>query len=152
MTPNTISRLSRRLATRTSLLSQRGPKPHFGGNIRPLSTTPAYGSTASQNPDPKREAVESRHNINTAADEYAQSGSDDSAAKNEQAAFGRESDPQKAKQKAGEGNEVNPLDASPANPEISQTTSEVEGGADKKISEGGGGRRAEDEGKGSESI
>jgi hypothetical protein len=150
MKSNTILRLSRRIATQTPLLPRRTPNFRAGHNVRPLSTSPSH--SVEHNPDPKREAIESRHNINTAADEYAQSGSDDSAAKNEEAAFGRESDPEKAKQKAGEGNKVNPLDASPANPDISQPTSEVEGGAKKKISEGGGGRRAADEGKGSESI
>lgn len=41
----------------------------------------------------------------------------------------------------GRENDVNPLDASPANPELSKGTSEVEGGVDKKMSEGGGGRQ-----------
>jgi len=38
-------------------------------------------------------------------------------------------DPQEAKEKAGEGNRVNPLDASPANPELSTGTAEEEGGS-----------------------
>lgn len=91
--------------------------------------------------------------MNTDANEYAKSSTDDTMAQNEEAAFDPSiTDPQEAKKKAGEGNQVNPLDASPANPELSQHTSEVEGGAKKKISEDGGGRKAPDEGKGSESI
>jgi predicted component of type VI protein secretion system len=73
--------------------------------------------------------------------EYSKSGTDDSSAANEEAAFDPNiTDPQEAKDKAGEGNAVNPLDASPANPEISKGTAEEEGGSKKKLSEGGGGR------------
>jgi len=88
------------------------------------------------------------------ASEYSKSGSDDTAASNEEAAFDPDiTDPQEAKDKAGEGNEVNPLDASPANPDISSGTAEEEGGSKKKISEGGGGRKGGGEsGKGEESI
>jgi hypothetical protein len=91
--------------------------------------------------------------LNPEADEYSISGTDDSTAEQEDAAFSRVSDPQEAKEKAGEGNEVNPLDASPANPEISQGTAEEEGGAKKKQSEGGGGRQGGgDDGKGESSV
>lgn len=91
--------------------------------------------------------------MNTDANEYAKSGTDDVAAQNEEAAFDPNiTDPQEAKKKAGEGNEVNPLDASPANPDLGAPTSEVEGGAKKKMSEDGGGRKVKDEGKGNESI
>jgi len=79
--------------------------------------------------------------MNTDANEYGKSGTDDSVARNEDAAFNPDiTSPEKAKEVAGEGNDVNPLDASPANPDISQGTSEEEGGAKKKGSEGGGGR------------
>ena len=78
--------------------------------------------------------------MNTDANEYAKSGTDDTASANEDAAFNPNiTDPQEAKKKAGEGNDVNPLSASPANPEISQTTDEVSSGAGKKPSEKGGG-------------
>ena len=78
--------------------------------------------------------------MNTDANEYSKSGTDDTASANEEAAFDSNSpDPQEAKEKAGEGNDVNPLNASPANPEMSQHTSEASGGAGKKPSEKGGG-------------
>jgi hypothetical protein len=49
---------------------------------------------------------------------------------NEEAAFDPNiTDPQEAKEKAGEGNRVNPLDASPANPKLSTGTAEEEGGS-----------------------
>jgi hypothetical protein len=53
------------------------------------------------------------------ANEYAKSSTDDVTAANEEAAFDPNiTDPQEAKEKVGEGNRVNPLDASPANPEL----------------------------------
>ena len=56
-----------------------------------------------------------REKINPEANEYAKSGTDNTAAKNDEAAFDPNiTDPQEAKKKAGEGNTVNPLDASPA--------------------------------------
>ena len=130
-----------------SLGASRAP---IRNSIRPFSITSTRA--VERNPDPKRDAIEDREKLNPTADEYSQSASDDSTAKNESAAFSRISDPQDAKEEAGKGNEVNPLDASPANPDISQPTAEKDGGAKKKISEGGGGRQAKDEGKGNESI
>ncbi len=77
------------------------------------------------NPNPQRNAQGDREKINTDANEYAKSGTDDTVAGNEQAAFDPKiTDPQEAKKKAGEGNEVNPLDASPANPKLSTPTRE----------------------------
>jgi hypothetical protein len=58
------------------------------------------------------------------------SSTDDITAANEEAAFDPNiTDPQEAKEKAGEGNRVNPLDAGPANPELSTGTAEEEGGS-----------------------
>jgi hypothetical protein len=89
--------------------------------------------------------------MNTESQEYAST--DDAAAGNEEAAFDPNiTTPEGAKEKAGEGNDANPLGGTAADPSMSQPTSEVEGGADKKVSEGGGGRKAPDEGKGSESV
>ena len=97
---------------------------------RHLSTTPSLRAHPSTNPNPQRSAQEDRDQINTESNEYAKSGTDDVAAGQEEAAFDPNiSDPQEAKKKAGEGNEVNPLDASPANPELSRPTEESGGGA-----------------------
>lgn len=81
--------------------------------------------------------------MDTQPNEYAKSGTDATTAENESAAFDPKgsNDPEDARKEAGKGHEVNPLDASPANPELSSGTSEVSGGADKKLSEGGGGRQ-----------
>lgn len=80
--------------------------------------------------------------MDTQSNEYAKSGTDDAGAGQEEAAFDPNSsnDPDAERQKAGEGSDSNPLDVSPANPQLSGGTSEVSGGADKKGSEGGGGR------------
>jgi hypothetical protein len=135
------------MALTRPLSASRAP---LRNSIRPFSITTSR--QVDENPDDKKAALEDREKLNPKADEYSQSGSDDSAAAQESAAFNRISDPEEAKEEAGKGNSVNPLDASPANPDISQPTAEKDGGAKKKISEGGGGRQAKDEGKGSESI
>lgn len=119
-----VSHLSRvRLAgsIRNAQLLSR-PSQHVPN--RPLSISARR--QAEQNPNPQHDAQENREKINTDANEYAKSGTDDTAASNEEAAFDPEiTNPQEAKKKAGEGNEVNPLDASPANPELGQPTREA---------------------------
>lgn len=81
--------------------------------------------------------------MDTQPNEYGKSGTDAAVAENESAAFDPKgsNDPEDARKEAGKGNDGNPLDVSPANPELSAGTSEVSPGADKKMSEGGGGRQ-----------
>ncbi|KIV90577.1 hypothetical protein PV10_07864 [Exophiala mesophila] len=153
MTGSTILRLSRRLPTIYSPI-QPALKSHFPASsqmspLRTLSTTRSMNAA-----EAKKSAVKNREEINTDADEYSQSGTDDATARNEQAAFDPNiTDPHEAKKKAGEGNEVNPLEASPANPDLSRGTAEEQGGAKKKMSEGGGGRKGGGEkGKGEQSV
>jgi len=99
--------------------------------------------SGTSNSNPQRDAQEDREKIDRQSNEYAKSGTDDASAGQEEAAFDPNSsnDPEDERKKAGEGNDVSPLDASPANPEFSSGTSEVSGGAGKKGSEGGGGRQ-----------
>ena len=151
MPPSSLLRLSRNLQSLSRpLYPARSP-------FRALSATP-QSFAADQDPDrhphPQRDAQQDREKISPEANEYSKSGTDHSSAANEEAAFNTDTpDPQDAKAKAGEGNEVNPLDASPANPEISQGTAEAEGGAKKKMSEGGGGSKGGGEaGKGEQSV
>ncbi|OAP65295.1 hypothetical protein AYL99_01267 [Fonsecaea erecta] len=134
-------------------------RPLFPANspFRALSTTPrafAADQDPDRHPHPQRDAQLDREKMDPEPSEYSKSGTDDTSAANEEAAFDPNiTDPQEAKRKAVEGNEVNPLDASPANPEISQGTAEEEGGAKKKMSEGGGGRKGGGEaGKGEQST
>lgn len=102
----------------------------------------AGSQSGTNHPNPQRDAQEDREKMDTQSNEYSKSGTDVASAGQEEAAFDPKSsnDPDDAREKAGEGNEVNPLDASPANQELSSGTSEVSGGAAKKGSEGGGGR------------
>lgn len=80
--------------------------------------------------------------MDTQPNEYAKSGTD-AATAHDSAAFDPKSsnDPEEARKQADNGDGDNPLDVSPANPALSSGTSEVSGGADKKMSEGGGGRQ-----------
>lgn len=96
--------------------------------------------SSQQHPDKsskqQREAQLDREKIDRDPNEYSKSGTDEASAANEEAAFDPNiTDPQEAKKKAGEGNRGNPLDASPANPKLSEGTSEEEGGLKPKASE-----------------
>lgn len=87
---------------------------------RALSTSVSL-ARPDRNPNDQRDAQDNREAMNPEANEYAKSGTDNTVAKQDEAAFDTNNpDPQDAKKKAGEGNEVNPLDASPANVELSQ--------------------------------
>jgi len=93
------------------------------------TTTPRSFAQQNQNPDQEtthqRAAQLDREKIDRDSNEYSKSGTDESSAANEEAAFDPNiTDPQEAKKKAGEGNRGNPLDTSPASPEISQGTRE----------------------------
>jgi len=74
--------------------------------------------------------------MNTESNEGSKTGTNSSSAAQGDAAFSRESDPQKSKDKAGEGNEHNPLDASGANPELGKPTDEEASGAGGKTGSG----------------
>jgi hypothetical protein len=139
MASSTLLRLPRRLIQLQTPVRLRSSSFQQAQrqNPRPISTHPILFLASSQdperNPHPQRDAQEDREKLDPEANEYAKSGSDDTAAKQDEAAFDPNiTDPQEAKDKAGQGNQVNPLDASPANPEISQGTAEEEGGAGKK--------------------
>jgi len=112
--------------------------------MRPTLLSTRYFS---QTPLPRypRKDSQDKDSINTEATEYSKSGTDDAAARNEDAAFDpSKTDPQTEKDTAGEGNEEsgNPLDVSPANPEVSKPRDRQEGGAEKaaggKKQSGGG--------------
>lgn len=78
--------------------------------------------------------------MNTEATEYSKSATDDEGARQEDAAFNPDiTDPQEQKDKAGEGtggdkDANNPLDVSPANPEVSKQRGKTEGGAENSSS------------------
>jgi len=129
MAPRTLLHFPRAIRTLSA------PAARYIVQPRPFSTTLTTLERSSEGGDknPQKDAQKDREKINTDANEYAKSGTDDTAAKNEEAAFDPNiTSPEGAKDKAGEGNKENPLDASPANQEISQGTSEVDGGAKEK--------------------
>ena len=87
----------------------------------------------------QKDAQLDRTKMDRQANEYSKSGTDDAAAGDANVAFDPNSsnDPKEAMKESGRSGE---LDVSPADPEVSSGTSEVSSGADKKLSEGGGGR------------
>ncbi|CZR51958.1 uncharacterized protein PAC_01835 [Phialocephala subalpina] len=132
MSPPSILRLTTRRYIRTQ--TPQSIKPSIQ-TIRPFSRTPLA-------PFPRR-GSEDKDSINTEATEYSKSGTDDASARQEEAAFDPSTtDPQKEKKVAGEGEgSGNPLEVSPANPEVSKPRGETEGGAEnaeKRKSSGGG--------------
>ncbi|MCJ1291279.1 hypothetical protein MMC34_002822 [Xylographa carneopallida] len=85
--------------------------------------------------------VDSQHkdSMNTEAQEYAKSGTDVDAANQNSAAFDpSKTDPMEQKEEAGKGkgDGSNPLEVSPANPEVSKQRPEQEGGAEKGTGSG----------------
>jgi len=80
-----------------------------------------------------RKDSQDRESINTEATENTKSGTDDSAARQEEAAFDpNKTDPESEKGAAGVGNEQsgNPLEVSGANPDVSKERNQTEGGAE----------------------
>ena len=75
--------------------------------------------------------------MNTESNEGSKTGTDTSAASQDDAAFNPNiTQPQSAKEEAGKGNEHNPLDASGANPELGKPTEEESSGAGEKVGSG----------------
>ncbi|CZT16540.1 uncharacterized protein RCC_02374 [Ramularia collo-cygni] len=102
-----------------------------------------------------RKEIESKDSINTESREYSKTGGDGAASqKTEDAAFNPdktrpEEERESAKQQSG-GEENDPLNVSPANPDISQARGAQEGGAMGSKSETGeGSERARSSGGGS---
>ncbi|KAI9673048.1 MAG: hypothetical protein M1817_003212 [Caeruleum heppii] len=111
------------------------PRPLSVSPLRPFSTTvPARL--------PRKDSQD-KDSINTEATEYSKSGTDDQAAHEDQAAFdpnqtAPETEKQTADQESGvsqrqsasKGSDPNPLEVSPANPEVSKQRDPQEGGAE----------------------
>jgi len=104
-------------------------------SVAPLSFRPAllakrqFSQTALQSYP--RVGSQDKDSIDTEATEYSKSGTDDGAARQEDAAFNpNKTGPEDEKNTAGDGNNSNPLNVSPANPEVSKQTDSQEGGAE----------------------
>ncbi|KAI9702837.1 MAG: hypothetical protein M1836_008051 [Candelina mexicana] len=108
-----------------------------------------------------RKDSQHKDSINTEATEYSKSGTDDQAAREQDAAFDpQKTSPETEKDTAGENSRAdsNPLDVSPANPEVSKPRSSTEGGpqnssassgtsSDRKRASGGGSPRKNQKGQ-----
>ncbi|CAF9937411.1 MAG: hypothetical protein ALECFALPRED_007242 [Alectoria fallacina] len=121
--------------TRISMIKQQTRSP------QPLLKQPAHRqfSQTLSFALPRKDSQD-KDSINTEATEYSKSATDDESARQEDAAFDPDiTDPQQEKDKAGEGtgdgsDTNNPLDVSPANPEVSKQRGETEGGAENSSS------------------
>jgi hypothetical protein len=107
--------------------------------LRSISTTPRRFNGPGDAAQHQKNAQLDRKKMDRSPNEYSQQG-DQSGAATDAAFDPNVTDPQEAKKKAGEGNSVNPLEDSPANPDISQGTDEEAGGSKPKLSESSGGR------------
>jgi hypothetical protein len=109
--------------------------------IQPLRITsqpPAFiransDSRLSQNFDSRKKAQTDTQHLDRQSTEYTASGTDSSVADRGDVSFdpAKSLDPQQARELAGKGTAAaNPLEVSPANPAVSSTSREVEGGRD----------------------
>jgi hypothetical protein len=100
--------------------------------LRPFSSSPSTLDLEEQ-----KETQLHREKMNTDSNEGTKTGTDSSSAHQDKAAYDPNiTQPQKAKEKAGEGNKHNPLDASGANPELGRPTREEASGAGTKTGSG----------------
>ncbi|KAF2472511.1 uncharacterized protein BDR25DRAFT_161451, partial [Lindgomyces ingoldianus] len=77
-----------------------------------------------------RKDTQDKDSLNPTSTEYSKSGSDDAAAASEDAAFNpNKTSPEHEKSTAGKEGDGNPLEVSPANPEVSKPRGDTEGGA-----------------------
>ncbi|KAI1343145.1 hypothetical protein F5Y15DRAFT_278486 [Xylariaceae sp. FL0016] len=108
-----MSSLRTLVRARAPLFSSVSARATNISSIRRLHTSSAV--RAPYKDDQDREA------LNPKAQEYAKSGSDDAAAANEDAAFNpNKTSPEAAKRTAGQGNDGNPLETSPANKDVAK--------------------------------
>jgi len=78
-----------------------------------------------------RKGYEDRESINTEATEYSKSGTDNEVAQSDEAFDPSKTKPEQEKNTTGKGKNVNPLEVSPGNPEVSkQGGKEAEGGSE----------------------
>ena len=113
-------------------LSARIPPPRAiitRSQYRSLFRTPILGKEpATSTSDPNFKPNLDRHTLKPESDEYSKTGGDHAAAAQKSASFDPKNlDVEGEKDIAGKGVDVNPLDVSPANREVSQARAEDEG-------------------------
>jgi hypothetical protein len=101
------------------------PSPLGRNRLQPFSTVNSQSA-----PERQKDAQLDRQKMNVDSNEGSKSGTDSSSAHQDEAAYNPNiTQPQEAKEKAGEGNKYNPLDASGANPELGGPTKDETSGA-----------------------
>ncbi|KAK6581343.1 hypothetical protein PZA11_006034 [Diplocarpon coronariae] len=122
MSPNSILGAAARQCARHQRLTSK-----------PVPATSRMFSPSAIRGYPRKDSQD-KESINTEATEYSKSGTDDAAARQEEAAYDPSTtDPQEERKIAGEGNEACGPDVSPANPDVSKQTGQQEGGAEKGV-------------------
>lgn len=88
--------------------------------------------TVDKNFDSRKAAIADRHKLDSQSTEYSGSGTDDAVAERSDVSFdpAKSLDPEQARELTGRGgdHETNPLEVSPANRAVSETSREAEGG------------------------
>ena len=112
--------------------SNLSPSPLRRNGLQPFSS-----SNSQLGLEEQKDTQLHREKMNTDSNEGTKTGTDSSSAHQDEAAYDPNiTQPQKAKEKAGEGNKYNPLEASGANPELGRPTEEGESGAGTKTGSG----------------
>jgi len=126
----TIVQLSRKITTPVS--SQSSPSRLYTSKASQAEQT----ADSTRHIVDKKLAQQSRHNIDRQSDETSKSGTDDAVAAQSTLSFDpdRSGDPEQVRRETARSNS-NPLEASPANREMSTGTVEVEGGTGTKTAE-----------------
>lgn len=93
--------------------------------IRRSSGSPTAGNAPPDHFTKTGEKEEDPAKINSRSNEYSQSGGDEMVAAQSNASFSGDVDPASQKDMAGKGNVVNPLELSPATPELSGSLEET---------------------------
>lgn len=108
-----------RRALLTSTSRPIRPQPFFYTSTRQFSRSPSLAASKED---------QDKDSINILTDEYSKSGGDHIVAQQGKASYDQsETDPESQMARAGKGNTINPLEISPANPEVSKHVSENDG-------------------------
>ncbi|KAH7065673.1 hypothetical protein BKA63DRAFT_585559 [Paraphoma chrysanthemicola] len=111
-----------RLSTTTLPRNPRVFSTRMMPHVRKSSGSPTAGGTPLDHFTKTGEKEQDPAKINTRSYEYSQSGGDDMVAGQSSASYDHASnDPAVSKTTAGKGNAVNPLEFSPASPDLSKT-------------------------------
>lgn len=142
-TPTALQHIAPFQSTRTKATDQnasgsKSPQKSTD-NAKPADEHVADLQRAQKETHSMRQAQENVKHIDTQTSEYSKSGSDDAVAAMQTTSFdpSEPTDPEESKERLSKHSSNNPLEISPANRTISDTTSEIEGGSTDKRKTGG---------------